>query len=61
MWALLCNVVIGAVMTGIVVAGVALFWIAKQDGSAGGRNLGILLILATITTAGYLTVFNLWF
>ena len=59
--ALLCNLLIGAAMTGIVVAGVALFWIAKQDGSAAGRNLGILLVLATITTAGILTAFNLWF
>jgi hypothetical protein len=59
--ALLCNVLIGAAMTGIVVAGAALFWIAKQDGSAAGRNLGILLVLAAITTAGFITLFNLWF
>jgi hypothetical protein len=61
MLALLCNALIGGAMIGIVVAGVALFWIAKQDGSAGGRNLGILLILAALTTAAYFTVFNLWF
>jgi hypothetical protein len=61
MLALLCNILIGAAMTGVFVAGVALFWIAKQDGSAGGRNFGILLVLATITTIAYLTIFSRWF
>jgi hypothetical protein len=61
MLALLCNVLIGATMAGTIAAGVALFWIARQDGSAIGRNLGLLLVLATVSTAGYLIVFNHWF
>jgi hypothetical protein len=61
MLALLCDVIIAMIMIGTIVGGVALFWIARQDGSALGRTLGVLLVVAAVATAGYLTVSNRWF
>lgn len=61
MLALLSNALIGAAMVGSIGAGVPLFWIANQDGSAAGRTLGIILVLAPLAVAGYLTAGNHWF
>jgi hypothetical protein len=61
MLAILFNVLIGTAMMGAIVGGAALFCIARQDGSAVGRNLGALLIVIILALAGYLTVSNLWF
>jgi hypothetical protein len=61
MLALLCNVLIVVIMTGTIGGGVALFWIASQDGSPTGRTLGAILVVATLAAAGYLTAANLWF
>ncbi len=58
---LLYNVLIGAAMATALFGGVVLYWIAKQDGSPAGRVLGVLLILAALAAAGYLTVTNLWY
>ena len=54
------NVLIGLAIAGAVLGGLALFWIARQDGSRLGRVLGVLLPVAAILAGTYLTIGHHW-
>jgi hypothetical protein len=60
MLAFMGNVLFGLAIAGAIVGGGVLFWIARQDGSIQGRTLGVLIPVAAILTAGYLTFFHRW-
>jgi hypothetical protein len=55
------NGVIGLAIVAAIFGGVALFDIARQDGSLTGRILGILFPMTAILVAAYLTIFHRWF
>lgn len=60
MLAAVINIFIGLVITGAIVGGVVLFWIARQDGSRLGRILGIFLPIIAILAGFCLTKGHYW-
>ena len=54
------NGVIGVALLAAIGGGVALFDIARQDGSRQGQVLGVLFPLAAILIGAYLTIFHHW-
>ena len=60
MWALVADLVIGAILLAVSVGGVALFTIARQDGSRMGQILGALLGAMAVFALSYLTVGRHW-
>ena len=60
MLAAVINIFIGLVITGAIVGGVVLFWIARQDGSRLGRILGVLLPIIAILAGFCLTEGHYW-
>lgn len=60
MLGILCNVLIALAMIWTMGVGVAQFLNSRLDGSAAGRAVGVLIVLAIAITAGYLTVSNLF-
>ena len=61
MLAALSDVLIGLAIAGAILGGLALFWIARQDGSLSGRVLGVLFSITAILAATYLTMGHHWF
>jgi len=60
MLAAVLDVLIGLAIAGVVLGGLALFWIARQDGSRLGSLLGIFLPMLAILAAIYLTMGHHW-
>jgi len=60
MLAAVLDVLIGLAIAGAVLGGLALFWIARQDGSRLGRALGICCPIAAIFAGIYLTAGHHW-
>ena len=54
------DVLIGLAIDGAILGGLALFWIARQDGNHSGRVLGVLFPILAILAAIYLTVGHHW-
>jgi hypothetical protein len=54
------NAGISLALVAAIVGGVALFDIARQDGSFMGRALGILFPVAAILIGAYLSIFHHW-
>ncbi|MBV9046459.1 MAG: hypothetical protein JO294_15160, partial [Alphaproteobacteria bacterium] len=42
------NIVICVALLAVFAAGLALFWIARQDDSTAGRNLGLLVMAIAV-------------
>jgi len=61
MLALAGNIVIVLAIAGAVVGAVALFWIARQDGSPQGRNVAILILLTAAIVELYVSLGHHWF
>jgi hypothetical protein len=61
MLAIALNVMIVLALIGLAMGGVALFWIAGQDGSRTGRILGVLFFAAAILGALYMIMGRHWF
>ena len=56
----LLNLVLFAVLIALMVIGVALFWIARQDDSRTGKSIGVgLVVLGTFTTL-YVVIGHHW-
>lgn len=60
MLAAVLDVLIGLALVGAVLGGLALFWIARQDGSRLGRVLGVCFPIAAIFAWMYLTAGHHW-
>ena len=61
MLAAVFDALIGLAVAGAALGVLALFWIARQDGSRLGRILGLLFPVAAILAAAYLTTGRHWF
>ena len=60
MWSALGNVLIAVTLSAAMGAGVALFVIARQDASGIGKVLGLLMVVAAISTAMYVVLGEHW-
>jgi hypothetical protein len=60
MLAAVLNILIGLAIAGAVLGGLALFWIARQDGSRLGSALGVLFPILAIFATIYLTMGHHW-
>ena len=55
------NIAICVGLLAVFAAGFALFWIARQDDSTAGRNLGLLVMAIAVVFFGYLNGGDHWF
>ena len=55
------NLAIALAIAAMVLGGIALFWIARQDDSRAGRLLGILAVALGAVAILYLGTGNHWF
>lgn len=55
------NLAIALAVAAMVMGGIALFWIARQDDSRAGRLLGILAVALGAMAILYLGTGNHWF
>lgn len=60
MLAAVLDVLIGLALVGAVLGGLALFWIARQDGSRLGRVLGVLYPTLAVFAGIYVTIGRHW-
>ena len=60
MLAIALNVIIVLALIGLAMGGVALYWIAGQDGSRMGRILGALILAAALLGATYMIMGRHW-
>jgi hypothetical protein len=60
MLAAVLNILIGLAIAGAMLGGLALFWIARQDGSRLGSTLGVLFPILAIFATIYLTMGHHW-
>lgn len=58
---LVINLAVVLVIAAMVLGGIALFWIARQDDSRAGRLMGALAIALGAVALGYLGTGQHWF
>ena len=61
MLALFGNLFMFLVLAGVILGGVALFWIARQDDSRAGRFLGLLAVVCGGVVLIYVIYGGHWF